>query len=244
MARGCGASPEKVATMRRRVVAVAVGFGLCAYTPAFGQQRTERSPIRILAETLGESLPAEFAADLLIQIADSPAAAKEGAAWRQSIYEHAFELAVHAQEPLKLTAGPGVPVDSEIGLALKGYAFKLDSLSLRVRSVSGLLPLQAQRALELANTLDVSIPPASCRDLLVPDTSAAYDLAASISRKLASPVPGSDNRNILLERLVASVRSSTQIAPALNAHHVRDAARHPIAEPVHRDDEHARVVIR
>src|SRR6266536_5831628 len=68
------------------------------FSGALKAAAAEPSRVRILAETIPGSVPPEFASDLLIRIADSPAGAKEGTAWRATVYEQAFELAGSAQE--------------------------------------------------------------------------------------------------------------------------------------------------
>jgi len=43
------------------------------------------SPVRMLAESIPGAVPPEFAADLLMRVGDSTAAAKEPAEWRRSL---------------------------------------------------------------------------------------------------------------------------------------------------------------
>ena len=83
--------------MRLPVCLMAIVLGL-------GQTSNAPSRMRVLAESIPGSVPAEFAADLLIRLADSPAAAKEAADWREAIYQQAFDIAGSAQDPL-----PGIP---------------------------------------------------------------------------------------------------------------------------------------
>src|SRR6266498_1173585 len=58
------------------------------------------SPVRVLAESIPGAVPPEFAADFLLRVGDSTAAAREPAEWRADLYEQAFQLARSASDPL------------------------------------------------------------------------------------------------------------------------------------------------
>jgi hypothetical protein len=88
-----------------RLVALLIAFGIAP----------EPSQLRILADSIPGAVPAEFAADLLIRIADSPAAAKESAEWRANLYEQAFQLASAAQEPLPRAPRQSAQAESRPG---------------------------------------------------------------------------------------------------------------------------------
>lgn len=164
-------------------------------------QDQRSSPIRVLAESIPGSVPSEFAADLLIRLADSVPARKEAADWRANLYEQAFQLAGAAQMLLPVSPRPLAQAMTDPGLGDGGQP--LDGLSLRVRAFNSLLELQRERAIELAGTLDVQVPALTCRERAVPNPAGAFD----ISRHAFGP----------LERQILGVRSSTQIAPALAA---------------------------
>src|SRR6266849_10128545 len=85
--------------------------------------------IGVFAETVVQSIPPELAADLLIQIADSQASVKGTSNWRERLYEHAFQLAGSAQEPVKLTIVPGGPTDSRDGMLTQGFRYGIDGMS-------------------------------------------------------------------------------------------------------------------
>jgi hypothetical protein len=161
----------------------------------------EPSPLRLLVESIPATVPAEFAADLLIRVADSPAASKESVDWRADVYEQAFQLAAGAQEPLptspRSSVQAGLRPDAQYGVN------GLDGLSLRVRALNALLELRRDQALALAATIDVRVPPLTCRDQLVASPIGAFDVAR--------------HGFSALERQVLAVRSSTQVAPALGA---------------------------
>jgi hypothetical protein len=166
-----------------------------------GQFGGQPSRARVLAESIPGAVPAEFAADLLIRVADSTAAAKEPAEWRADLYEQAFQLAPAAQDPLPryLRRDPR----SRMRINPIGPSERLDALSLQVRAFNGLIDLRRGRALELAGTLDVRVPALTCSDSMVPNPAGAFDVARHTFD--------------LLEPQVLSVRSSTQLAPAFEA---------------------------
>src|SRR5260221_1371502 len=94
----------------RRCRGVAV-MAMAALSCAGLAQQPPPSPLRVLAESIPGAVPAEFAADLMIRIADSPGAAKEGAKWRATLYQDAFDLAGAAQDPLPPVPAPDRKLD-------------------------------------------------------------------------------------------------------------------------------------
>jgi len=98
------------------------------------------SPVRVLAESIPGAVPPEFAADLLMRVGDSTAAAKEPAEWRADLYEQAFQLARSAPNPLPRYLRRDPRARSRISEI--GPAERLDTLSLQVRAFSGLLDLR------------------------------------------------------------------------------------------------------
>ena len=159
------------------------------------------SPVRMLAESIPGAVSPEVAADLLIRVGDSTAAAKEPAEWRADLYEQAFQLARSAPDLLPRYFRRDPRARSRISPV--GPAERLDALSLQVRAFNGLLDLRRDRALELAGTIEVRIPALTCSEAMVPGPAGVFDIARH------SPD--------LLERQVLSVHSSTQLAPAFEA---------------------------
>src|ERR1700674_5233855 len=101
-----------------------------------GQTSNAPSRVRMLAESIPGSVPAEFAADLLIRLADSAAAATEAADWREAIYQQAFEIAGSAQDPLPGIPAKGRTLDLQTDIKYKASRMLgLDALSLRVRAI-------------------------------------------------------------------------------------------------------------
>jgi hypothetical protein len=93
--------------------------------------------------TYAQSVPAEFSADLLIQLAESGQIKDRKK--RQDLLVEAFHTAAKAKQPLKLAALPGSAVDSRLGFRASAFRLGLDSLSLQTRAIKALLPLDKKR---------------------------------------------------------------------------------------------------
>jgi hypothetical protein len=124
--------------------------------------------------------PAEFAADLLIRIAGSPEIAD--AARRRELLETAFMQAYGAQQPYKRDA-PTAPFESEAGSIARAYASGLNTLTLQLRVVAGLVPIDPARARQLFEWIDFSLPSASCASLLVPVADEYFSTLATVARR-------------------------------------------------------------
>ena len=184
--------------MRLTVWLMAIVLGL-------GQTSNAPSRLRMLAESIPGSVPAEFAADLLIRLADSAAAAKEDADWREAIYQQAFEIAGSAQDPLPGIPAKGRTLDLQTDIKYKASRMLgLDTLSLRVRAIQGLQEFRLTHAIELIQRLDTRVAALTCHDALVPNPTAMFD----VGRLLPFDA---------FEQQIASVRSSTEVSPALQS---------------------------
>ena len=87
-----------------------------------------------------------------------------------------------AQESYK-RAAPMVPFDSQAGGVARAYATGLDTLTLQLRAVAGLVSVDAARARELFEWIDFYLPPATCDTLLVPVADEYYATLATIARR-------------------------------------------------------------
>jgi len=118
---------------------VLVAISLCAQTPPHSvSSRTAADQTLALVH----SVPPEFAADALIQIAALPS----NDFTRKAELTEAFHLAADAQEKvaLRLVSGGG-PAAQLHATLLRG----MDSISLRDRAVEGLIVLDPKLALQL-----------------------------------------------------------------------------------------------
>src|SRR5438093_7958318 len=162
----------RFARFPRHALGAVTGLVALLFTLAVAPQP---SAVRVLAESIPGAVPPEFAADLLIRAADSPAAAREPREWRADLYEQAFELAQSAPDPLPRYPRRDPRARSRVNPI--GPGDRLDALSLQVRAFNGLLELRRERALELAGTIELRIPALACGDSTVPAPGGALDVA-------------------------------------------------------------------
>ena len=145
----------------------------------------ERSSVYDLKND-ASALPSEFAADLLIRLAGSPAIEDPGE--KRSLLDSAFMRAYGAQEPYKRAAPPPqTPVDSRAGGFTRAYATGLDVLTLQLRATMAMVPVDPARARELFEWIDFYLPPASCDSALVPVADEYYAALTTIARRTFGP---------------------------------------------------------
>jgi len=168
--------------------------------------------------------PAEFAADAMIRIAALDQLEK---ARRIELLEQAFRRASGAQQPYKRHATFSRP-NSPSGFLNRAYGQDLDAMSLRLRAIEALLPLDAKKARDLfLDTPPPQPPPLKCDDFLIYDVARFYDTLGSIARQsfTAQEVQAGDPFR-LLQRLAGAIESPVQVAPVarvLAAASVKDA---------------------
>ena len=149
--------------------------------------------------------PPEFAADALIRLAALDQVEKPR---RVELLEQAFEKASAAQEPY-LRRAAIVRYGGPAGFFNRVYGQELDAMSLRLRAVAGLLPIDSRKAAGLFQRIPpMRLPAVSCTEYLVPDVSRFYEVLGSL---LASQSLTPKD----LERFAAGLTSPAQIAPAI-----------------------------
>ena len=168
--------------------------------------------------------PPEFAADAAIRIAALDGLEK---ARKIKLLEQAFQRASGAQQPYKRHAA-FVLAGTPSGLLNRAYGQDLDAMSLRLRAIDALLPLDRQKARKLfLRTPPPKIPRLTCDDFLIYDVGRFYDTLGSIARQTftAQEVQaGAPFR--LLEQFVGAIASPVQVGPVagmLAATSVKDA---------------------
>jgi len=168
--------------------------------------------------------PAEFAADATIRIAALDQLEK---ARRIELLEQAFQRASGVQQPYKRHA-TFVRAGSPSGFLNRAYGQDLDAMSLRLRAIEALLPLDAKKARDLfLETPPPNTPRLKCEDFLIYDVSRFYETLGSVARQSFTPqeVEAGD-RFRLLERFAGAMASPVQVAPVarmLAAASVKDA---------------------
>ena len=154
--------------------------------------------------------PAEFSADLLIRLAGSPAVADPE--WKRELLETAFLRAYGVHDSHK-RAAPGAAVDSRAGGFTRAYATGLDALTLQVRAVLGMIPLDPARARELFEWIDFYLPPASCSDLLIPVADEYYAALGTIARRTFPPAPTAAIRRSGFSRTISGAPGCRRKCP-------------------------------
>jgi hypothetical protein len=168
--------------------------------------------------------PAEFAADAMIRVAALDQLEK---ARRIELLEEAFQRASGAQQPYKRRAVFALG-DSPSGFLNRAYGQDLDAMSLRLRAIEALLPLDAKKARDLfLQTPPPKIPPLKCDDFLAYDVGRFYDTLGSVARQpfMAQDAQAGDAFR-MLERFAGAITSPVQVAPVarmLAAANVKDA---------------------
>jgi len=193
------------------------------------------------------ALPSEFAADLLIRLAGSPAI--EDRTEKRTLLDAAFMRAYGAQEPYQRAAPPPqTPIDSRAGGYTRAYATGLDVLTLQIRAALAMVPVDPARARELFEWIDFYLPAASCDSALVAVADEYYAALATIARGTFGPESSPDGdgealRFFALYLWRAHLPSEVPaIAKAVRALHLRrldaaflDATLQTIVEHLDRD---------
>lgn len=149
------------------------------------------------------SAPPEFAADALIRLAALEQLPKEK---RLDLLQQAFDRAGGAQQPYQQHAA-FVRNDGSTAYWNKVAGQGLDTLTLRIRAVEAMLPLDAPKANALFLSIPTLAPPrVKCEDFQVYDVSRYYDLLATLTSS-------SDDPARLLERYTAAIPSPVQVGP-------------------------------
>src|SRR5262245_439507 len=182
-----------------------------------------RSQVRDFTNGIDESVPAEFAADLMIRAAMSSRADSENDSWRISVFERAFLLANKAQELRRRRAFPWIDHRTLEGVATTGRARGLDKTSLQTRAINGLLSFEPARAIELLMLVPTAVPRLECTDTMMYDAEPPYELIAALIRSLQAPPPNlrlADDERLareLLQSRMAGMETSAELAPAIAA---------------------------
>lgn len=155
------------------------------------------SPDAVISAT--RAVPGEFAADALIRLA---ALNSIDQARRIQLLEQAFRRASESQEPLKRQPSI-IKVSGSANFLNRAFSQDLDALSLRLRVIEAMEPLDAAKARTLFQQIPaLRVPKLTCADFLVYNVSSYYRMLA----RLAPP-------RLVLEQ-VGAITSPVQIAPA------------------------------
>ncbi|HTS25292.1 MAG TPA: hypothetical protein VMH81_05425 [Bryobacteraceae bacterium] len=208
-----------------RYVAPCASLILCTAT-AFAATAADLDALIAAAR----SVPAEFSADALIRIAALGQLDKDR---RIELLEQAFQKASGAQQPFKRHAAP-LRTDGSAGYWNRVYSQDLDRLSLRLRAVEAMLPLDKGKARELFLQIpSPDTPRLTCEEFQVYDVSRFYDLLGVLVQQAYSDSEAeSGERFRLLQRYAGAVTTSVQVAPMA----------HVLAAAKVSDDEYQKLV--
>lgn len=156
------------------------------------------------------SLPAEFAADALLRIADAPQVTD--AAWKGALIEDAFRRAGAAQEPYARRAW----LEARAGKWGRAFAQGLDACTLECRAVHAMLALDRKKARELfAEIPPLKLPRLSCDDPLVYDVSIYYATLGEVVEQAFSPKEIAEEEPLhWVTRYTAAITSPVETGPA------------------------------
>lgn len=161
-----------------------------------------------------QSVPAEFSADLLIQLVES-GKIKDGKR-RQELLVEAFYTAAKAKQPVKLAALPGSAVDSRLGYQANAFRLGLDSLSLQSRAIKALLPLNKQKARQLFDEIKLKLDPLDCETTLAYDVDSFFETTLAIAQTAFNSEETERGEHIyFVENYISKIYSSSQIQPVV-----------------------------
>lgn len=161
----------------------------------------EAPPMDAVIE-LARAVPGEFAADAFIRLASLNSLDQNR---RIELLEQAFRRASEAQEPLKRQP-VNLKIPGAAGFLNRAFSQDLDGLSLRLRAVEAMEPLDAAKARTLFQQIPtVQVPKLTCAEFMAYNVAGYYQTLA----RLAPP------RQVLEQ--VGAIRSPVEIAPAAAA---------------------------
>ncbi|MGA2041073.1 MAG: hypothetical protein ABSH42_17480 [Bryobacteraceae bacterium] len=153
---------------------------------------------------LARKAPPEFAADAMIRLASNE---KLDSRTRVKLLTEAFRQAAGAQHQLKLRASI-TRAGGAGGFLERAYQQDLDALSLRLRAVQQMLPLDSAKASKLFLSMArPAVPPVRCEEIVVYDVSRYYEGLEAVSKAAHRDVAK------LLKDRVGGITSPAQIAP-------------------------------
>jgi len=148
--------------------------------------------------------PAEFAADAMIRLASSQLLDTRA---RVKLLTEAFHRAAQVQHPIKMRASISRSGSSGAFLE-RAYQQELDTMSLRLRAVSEMMPLDSAKATKLFLSMARPVvPPVHCEEIVVYDVDGYYEELATIVQARHQ------NAASLLKNRVGRITSPAEIAP-------------------------------
>src|SRR5579863_5784152 len=161
------------------------------------------------------ALPGEFAADAMIRIAALDGVEK---ARKVVLLEEAYRRASEAQEPYLRRAGI-TRIQGSAGFYTRAFNQELDGLSLRLRAVDALLPLDTAKARDLFLQIPrIQLPKLKCADFLVYDVDRYYEVMSRVASSAYTPqqIAKGEPMHLLLDQ-AGAITSPVQVNPMARA---------------------------
>ena len=160
------------------------------------------------------SAPPEVAADVSLRIANSKLI--DNKQKKIELLENAFARSSEVKEKLKLRLQEGL-TDTPSGYLSAAYDLKLDALSLKLRVVQAMLPLDAQRArVMFAEISKAKLPALTCNESLAYDLSDFYATLRQIQQKSFSSEERLQKKDLIfVQSYVGDLVSPAQVGPVL-----------------------------
>ncbi|HJT89114.1 MAG TPA: hypothetical protein VJ732_14700 [Bryobacteraceae bacterium] len=161
---------------------------------------------------LARSVPGEFAADAMIRMAGLQSFGKER---KVALLEEAFWRATEAEEAYPRQSALASTTEPSRFLN-RAYAQGLDRMSLQLRAVEAVLPLDARKAREMFREMPpINFPRVACSDFLVYGAGGFYETLGRIAEEAFSPEERArEEVSKFLAGYIAPIASSLQVAPA------------------------------
>lgn len=157
---------------------------------------------------------AEVAADVLFVVLEKEVVSDSKE--RQDLIEYIFRLAPEAKEPFRVSS-PGSNVDTRTGYRLVAAEQKLDQLSIQLRAVKMMLPLDQVRARKLFSDIVLKLEPLSCEDALNYEVSDFYSgLIEIVDQTFDAESRLRNEPTYFAASYLDSIDSPMQIVPAID----------------------------
>jgi hypothetical protein len=168
-----------------RGACLGVWLTVAAVVPSAAQ--TPPPPARVIEQLIVDArrAPAEFEADVLLRLAQSPALTDRR---RLELLNEAFQRAYGAQESYRRIS-LGVPTDSRQGAQALTYDSRLTRVSLQVRAAQMTAIINPLRAREQFEWIQTGAEATPCEDTLVPALGEYYTTLSMLAR---TTFPASD----------------------------------------------------
>lgn len=128
--------------------------------------------------------PPEFAADALVRIASAPKVADPD--WQRELLDDAYMRAYAAQESYRRITG-AIPADTRQGAEARAGETGLTRVSLQLRAVQAMAPVDPAHARELFEWIDLDLEMGACSEALVPAVDEYYTTLSVLARTTFPP---------------------------------------------------------